>query len=72
MENASFSTLITTELTMAIVDQDSGKEMIKKFKNFRLQAKYDPTAESRCTSSKRALLAAGEKGASKLTKYTKS
>ena len=72
MENASLSTLITTELTMAIVDQDSGKGMIKKFKNSRLQAKYDAIAESCCTSSKRALLAAGEKGASKLAKYTKS
>ena len=69
------SKLITTELTKAIVDQEeeytasssltnSGKEMIKKSKNSKLQAKYDAMAERCGTSSKRALLAAREKGAS--------
>ena len=69
------SKLITTELTKAIVDQEeeytasssltnSGKEMIKKSKNSKLQAKYDAIAERCGTSSKRALLAAREKGAS--------
>ena len=67
--------LITTELTKAIVDQEeeytasrsldnSGKEMIKKSKNSKLQAKYDAIVERCDTSSKRALLAAREKGVS--------
>ena len=69
------SKLITTELTKAIVDQEeeytasssltnSGKEMITKSKNSKFQAKYDAIAERCGTSSKRALLAAREKGAS--------
>ena len=69
------SKLINTVLTKAIVDQEevytasssltnSGKEMIKKSKNSKLQAKYDATAERCGTSSKRALLEAREKGAS--------
>ena len=69
------SKLLTTELTKAIVDQQevytassnltkSGKEMMKKLKNSDLQAKFDAIAEKCGTSSKRALLATREKGAS--------
>ena len=42
----------------------SGKEMIKNLKNSELQAKFNAIAERCGTSSKRALLAAREKGAS--------
>ena len=69
------SKLLTTELTKAIVDQQesytassnlskSGKELIKNLKNSELQAKFNAIAERCGTSSKRALLAAREKGAS--------
>ena len=69
------SKLLTTELTKAIVDQQevytassnltkSGKVMIKNLKNSELQAKFNAIAERCGTSSKRALLAAREKGAS--------
>ena len=69
------SKLMTTELTKAIVDQkevyaasstltSSRREMIKKSKNSNQQANYDAIAERCSTSSKRAILAAREKGAS--------